>query len=202
MDQLPSSPPARPSPPAIVAVPAGSVLVKLRTAHPSNYSRRLRPRTQAIALHATDGHEGTRKDDDVAAMFAGPLAKPRSCTWVVDADSITRCVPPVMTAWHCGHTGNARCEGVELCGLAKQSRAEWFDEMSLRTLCIAARLVAMRCTEYEIDPVFVNAEQLRNGYRGITTHAEISLAWHESDHDDPGPHFPMDEFIAAVRAAL
>lgn len=201
MTQTPSFPPdTRPALPALLAAP--SVWIKRRLAHPTNYSRRLRPRTQGIVLHATDGHEGVRKDDDVAAMFAGLLPKPRSCTWVVDADSVTQCVPPTMTAWHCGHTGNARFEGVEICGRAKQTREEWFDEISLRTLANAARLCADRCRHYGIAPVFVDSELLRDGHRGITTHAEIAKAWHETKHTDPGPHFPLKEFLRAVQIAL
>lgn len=159
-------------------------------------------RTQLIVVHATDGHEGTRKDDDVAAMFGSILVRPRSAHFVVDADSVTQCVPPTMTAWHCGTTGNARGEGIELCGRAKQSRAEWFDELSLRTLNIAARLIATRCVATGVPAVFVDSELIKDGYRGITTHAEVTKAWGESKHTDPGPHFPMHELVRAVVQAL
>ncbi len=193
--------PDRPASPAIVAVSAGALWLKKRHAHPSNYGRRVRPRTQFITLHCTDGHEGPQKDGDVAAMFAGILAKPRSCTYVVDTDSVTECVPPNLTAWHCGHTGNARSEGIELCGRANQTREQWFDALSLPMLNIAARLVAERCKVHSIPIRFVDSELLREGLRGITTHAEVSRAWGESRHTDPGPNFPMQEFIAAALAA-
>lgn len=196
--QTPSSPHS-PAPPVIVAAP--KLFIKRRDAHPSNYSRqKVRTRTQAIVLHATDGHEGLSKAEDVSAMFARPLSEPRSCTFVVDTDSVVQCVPVQLVAWHCGHTGNATTEGVELCGLAKQSREDWLDELSLPMLCLAARLVAERCAMYGIPPVFVDAFGLRNRYRGITTHAEVSKAWNESNHTDPGKYFPLAEFIAAVAA--
>lgn len=202
MDQiLPAPPPVTRSASPIIAVAASKVLIHTRLAHPTNYSQRPRAITQAIALHATDGHEGLSKDTDAAAMFAGILVKPRSCHYVVDADSVTQCVPAKMTAWHCGRTGNARTEGVELCGFAKQTREQWLDEMSLRTLCIAASVVAARCRENSLPIIFVNAAALVAGVRGITTHAEISKAWHETNHTDPGAGFPLADFIAAVQHA-
>lgn len=158
--------------------------------------------TQGVVLHATDGHEGPHKAEDVAAMFAGLLAKPRSCTFVADTDSVVQCVPPQLTAYHCGHTGNARFEGVELCGFAKQTRAEWLDALSLPMLNRAARLVASRCAALSIEPVFIDRAMIRAGHRGITTHAEIGYAFGESKHTDPGPHFPLRDFLDAVRAAM
>jgi hypothetical protein len=174
------------------------------TAHAANYKRQVRPITQAIVIHATDGHEGPRKAEDVAAMFARkPEPKrERSCTFVVDTDSIVQCVPPDLRAYHCGSTGNVRCEGVELCGFARQTREEWLDALSLPMLCLAARLVAERCRARDLPVEFVDRVGLRAGRRGITTHLEVSHAWQESRHTDPGPHFPLAEFIAAVKAAL
>lgn len=135
-------------------------------------------------------------------MFARLQAKPRSCHFVNDSNSLVQCVPPTLTAYHCGHTGNMRCEGLELCGFAKQTTAEWLDALSLPTLCIAARHVAKRCAIHGIEPTFVDYVGLRKGARGVTTHKEISLAWGESDHTDPGPHFPMPEFLRAVQLAM
>lgn len=180
---------------------SAGLLIRQITAHSTNYSRRVRDTTQAIVLHATDGHEGPTKAEDVAAMFSRPLPKSRSCTFVGDTDSVLQCVPPSLTAYHCGHTGNSRTEGVELCGFAKQTRAQWLDELSLPMLNRCARLVAQRCAANGIPPTFVDRVMLRSGYRGITTHLEVSHAWFESKHTDPGPHFPLAEFIEAVRLA-
>lgn len=135
-------------------------------------------------------------------MFSKPLAKSRSCTFVVDTDSIVQCVPAHLTAYHCGHTGNMRFEGVEFCGRANQTREQWLDALSLPMLCLAARLLASRCAANSIEPVFVDRTGLRAGLRGITTHAEISYAFGESKHWDPGPAFPLREFLDAVRAAM
>jgi len=198
-------PAARPQPPplpgtvaTIVALPP-PIAIKQRLASHRNYSAAVRLTTQAIVLHCTDGCEGASKDDDVAAMFAaGDLAKRRSCHYVVDADSVTRCVPDALTAWHCGKHGNAVAIGIELCGRASQTRAQWLDGFSLPTLQIAARLVADLCAVHGVPPVVLDSEGLRTGRRGITTHASVSAAWGETTHTDPGEGFPLADFVAAV----
>lgn len=187
--------------PKIVAVP-GPLMIKRQPAHPSNFSAHPRLSPGIIVLHCTDGHEGYTKDDDVAAMFGRVLDKPRSSHYVIDADSCTRCVPDLMTAWHCGHTGNALGIGIELCGGASQTRAEWLDTQSLATLNIAARLIADLCHGYNIAPRVVNVRDLLAGRSGITTHSIVSVAWKESSHHDPGPGFPLGALVMAVRRDL
>lgn len=189
----------------IVIVPAPMPLrIKSKPADPANYSKVRRERVQFICLHATDGVEGPRKDDDEAAAIAKPLAhgKEQSFHYVVDSDSATRCVPDLLTAWHAKRTGNLRSIGVEICGRANQTRAQWADPVSLATLGIAVRLVADLCQEHALPTCYLDADQLRLGARGISTHAQVSVAWKESNHWDPGPHFPMTEFVAAVKHCL
>jgi N-acetyl-anhydromuramyl-L-alanine amidase AmpD len=191
-------------PPAIVASPKPLALTQV-PAHRQNYSRTVRTPT-LIVLHCTDGCEGGgATDTNVAAMFARPFPpgqKKRSAHYVVDADSCTACVPDLCMAWHCGHHGNAVGLGIELCGKASQTRREWLDGPSLATLNTAARLCADLCDLYQIPPALTNTRDLLAGKGGITTHSFVSEAWHESDHWDPGPGFPLGAFVVAVRAAV
>ncbi|HEY2736224.1 MAG TPA: peptidoglycan recognition family protein [Polyangiales bacterium] len=196
------SPPPLPAVPVIVAVDA-PLVIKERPAHRANFSSLQRPRTQFITIHCTGGHEGFRAGDPVAAMFADPMLTPhRSAHYVIDAGSATRCVPDMLTAWHGGHHANQLSIGVELCGSASQSRAQWLDDASLRTLNIAARAVAGLCAVHKIPPQVVNDRGLVNGMQGITTHSFVSQAWHESDHYDPGSGFPLGAFVIAVAKAM
>lgn len=193
-------PPALPEPRIVVP---DEITLCYMPAHLSNYSRVVRT-PSLIVLHATQGCEGKTKDADVAAMFSRPFPpgqKKRSAHYAVDADSATRSVSDEMTAWHCGHHGNARGIGIELCGMANQTRAEWFDELSLATMQVAARLVADLCARWRIPAVVVNERALVAGESGITTHAFVSAAWHETNHYDPGAGFPLGSFVAAVAAA-
>lgn len=195
------SPPPLPAVPVIVAVP--SITIRERPAHWRNFSSSPRTVTQAIVMHCTDGCEGNRQDDNVAAMFADPALTPhRSAHYVVDSDSVTRCVPDMHRAWHGGHTANAGTIGIELCGRAAQTRDEWLDGPSMATLSIAARLVADLCTKFGIPAVVVNDRGLLAGSRGITTHSFVSLAWKQSNHHDPGVAFPLGSFVVAVAKAM
>lgn len=190
--------------PELVAAP-GPLVIKRVPAHATNYHPTRAAKIAFIVLHSTEGHEGFKQDDNVAHMFSKPFVlpqKPRSAHYVVDSDSVTQCVPDAATAWHCGRSGNKLGLGIELCGTAKQTRLEWLDDLSLPMLAIAARLIADKCREFQLPVRFVNAAALHRGERGITTHAEVAAAWRETNHSDPGVHFPMDQLLAAVATAL
>jgi N-acetyl-anhydromuramyl-L-alanine amidase AmpD len=195
-------PPPIPAPePAIVAA-TGPLTIKARPAAVTNYAR-VRQIPRRIIIHCTDGHEGFKKDDDVAAMFADPALRPkRSAHYIVDTDSVTQSVPDIFRAYHCGPTGNLASIGVELCGRASQSRREWFDAMSLPMLQLAARLVAELCRRHSIPCVVVGPRGLVLGEAGITTHSYVADAWHETKHHDPGPGFPLAAFVRAAAAAM
>lgn len=189
-------------PPLLLVAARGPLVIKLRAAHKRNYGPKPRRITQFLTLHCTEGHEGLRKDDDVAAMFArADLAKPRSCHYVNDSDSVTRCLDEMAVGWHCGTTGNSRSIGIEFCGRARQSQAEWLDELSRPMLAIGARLIREICDRHGLPLNFLDAAALSAGLRGVTTHAEVSKAWHESTHTDPGPNFPIEMLLSAARRA-
>lgn len=177
--------------------------IKSWPAHRNNYQYARPDRViRFIVIHCTDGHEGKNKDEAVAAMFAQrDLFPRRSCHYAVDADSATKCVDDDSVAWQCGRTGNLYGLGVEICGFARQTRAEWLDDVSRATLGIAARLTYELCRQYRLPLVMLDAAALKTGAPGITTHAAISAAWKETSHTDPGKFFPTDMFMRAVVAA-
>lgn len=187
--------------PLIVA--AATIRMKVLLAHQANYSRTKRMKIDNIVIHATHGAEGANKDYDAAFEISKPLpkGKERSFHYVVDSDSATRCVPDVYVAWHARRTANARSIGVELCGSADQTRSQWTDAVSMATLEIAARLVADLCKTHNIPTVLCRPQDLVADQRGITTHQFCSQAWKQSDHYDPGPNFPLIEFVEAVANA-
>jgi hypothetical protein len=169
----------------------------------ARHFRRGQRRSPAIwvVLHATHGGEGLRKAEDAGHMFATlPLAGPKkSAHCCVDTDSVVQCVPWECEAYHGGPTANQFGEGVELCGSADQTLAQWLDALSLPMLSIAANIVRWRCSELRIPMVFRTATDLRSHVAGVTTHREISRAFpQDTTHYDPGPHFPIDAFMAAV----
>lgn len=209
VDERQQPPPVPPD--AVRIVPVAKPLVpRIRIAHARNFSAAVRPYSRNVVLHTVECRPSTHADDDVAAMFADANLKTpegqkivrRSAHYVVDADSATCCVPEALTAWHCGKHGNAIGIGVEIAARAAQTRAEWLSGDSLRTLCVAARLVADICKRNRIPVQNVTSAGLRAGTPGITTHYAVGGAWGETSHTDPGPSFPLGDFIAAVVLAM
>jgi len=200
-----------PRPAAVVAAPPNPIVAVSALPHiafvPAAWYRTGRRRERAfwVVLHCTAGAEGKRKAEDCAHMLANipPRAqggKPRSAHLVIDTDSCVQCVPFECEAWHCGGHGNRLGEGIELRGSDKQTRAQWLDAQSLPMLAIAAHVVRWRCDELQIPVEFCDAAALRAERPGVTTHAEVSRAFpQDTSHYDPGPHFPLQELLAAAR---
>lgn len=61
-----------------------------------------------------------------------------------------------------------------------------------------AVLTAQLCVDYNLPPVFLSPKQLRAGKRGVTTHDNVSKAWRQSTHWDPG-WWPRRMFMRRVR---
>ena len=121
--------------------------------------------------------------------------------FAVDADSITQSVLEHDVAWH-APGANATGIGIEMTGRARQTATEWADPFSMAMLARCARLVADLCNRWGIPAVFVPADALVRGVRGITTHMQVSIAWRKSSHTDPGPSFDIPGFIDLVRREI
>lgn len=62
-----------------------------------------------------------------------------------------------------------------------------------------AQLTAELVVYYQLPPVWLSPRRLRRGDRGVTSHANVTLAWNESSHWDPG-WWPRRRFMRMVRA--
>lgn len=98
----------------------------------------------------------------------------------------------------------------ELCGTA-QTRAQWLDEASDRTLTNAARQMARDCKKYKIPVRRLTVPQTRgdwynfpSGPMGFVGHIDCTLAYPEDggDHTDPGANFPWDILLSRVQKFL
>jgi N-acetyl-anhydromuramyl-L-alanine amidase AmpD len=158
-----------------------------------------------IVLHCMEYPETATSAEWCADFFAGRrgmTAPKASAHYCVDADSIVCCVRDDMIAWH-APGANRYSIGIEHGGYARQTRLQWLDDYSLSMLHLSARLTAHLCREKRIPVRFLQAEQLRRGAPGITTHAEVTRAWPEKgSHWDPGPHFPINDYLAWVNEAM
>ena len=154
-----------------------------------------------IVIHSMEAPEKPGTAERVARWFAGSNAPQASAHYCVDAISIWQCVKDSDIAWH-APGANHNGIGVELAGYAMQSSRDWLDEYSSDMLRRAAVLVADLCEDYQIPVIEVTAEQLKLGMHGVTTHANVTNGLNNGKgHWDPGPHFPMGQFLELVRTA-
>lgn len=154
-----------------------------------------------IVLHTIEIVEIAAAAERCAQYFA-TVAKPQvSAHYCVDSDSIVQCVPEADTAFT---APGANHDGIhiEMAGFARQTAAEWADPYSVAMLDRTAALVAGLCRRHNLPPQLVDASGLLGGAKGITTHGDVSKAFRKSNHTDPGPAFPMQAFLAAVRINL
>jgi len=142
-----------------------------------------------IVLHDTEG--GTDAAN-IAAYFFNPESKVSVHLVVDDEGACYRCVADDHSAWGAG-AANPRALQIELVAplgaASKWSEEDWGSHETL--LEIAAAHVAHWCELYSIPTQFVNAEGLKAGQRGITTHHEVSRAF-GGTHFDPGEGFPIE----------
>jgi hypothetical protein len=92
--------------------------------------------------------------------------------------------------------------GIEHAGRAAQTGRDWSDAYSTSMLDRSATLVAELCRRYEIPVTWLDAVELKAGKRGITTHKAVTDAFKRGSHWDPGQGFPVERYLALVRAAL
>jgi hypothetical protein len=150
-----------------------------------------------IVIHDMEMPEKPDTAEACANFFAGAGAPQASAHFCVDNDSIVQCVKLMDIAWH-APGANHQGIGIEHAGYAKQSTGDWSDDFSEKMLSVSAALTADLCKQFNVPHAFVGAADLLKGVRGITTHGQVSQAWHQSDHTDPGPNFPMQHYIDLV----
>ena len=152
-----------------------------------------------VVMHTMEIRE--RNDAaEICARWFRTKASQVSAHYCVDSNTVVQCVREKDIAWH-ARGGNTTSIGVELAGFARQNAEDWADAYSNAVLRRAASLVADVCRRRRIPVRWLVADDLVAGRRGITGHVEVSRAFRKSDHWDPGPAFPIDGFLARVRAA-
>lgn len=145
-----------------------------------------------IVLH--DEESSTARS--AASYFQNPDCG-GSAHLAVDDKECYRCLPNSAVAW--GAPGaNLYGFHIEQAGFARWSTVIW--KSHLNTLKRAAYKTAYHCKLFGIPTVWVDAEGLRAGKPGVTTHAECSKAFlPKGGHTDPGPGWPRPVFMWLVR---
>jgi N-acetyl-anhydromuramyl-L-alanine amidase AmpD len=149
-----------------------------------------------VVIHDMEAPEKGDTAESTAAYFQR-ITTPASAHYCIDNNSIVQCVHEGDVAYHAPpNTGSI---GLEHAGYANQSMTDWLDDYGKQMLDVSAALTADICKRYSIPIQYIDAAGLLAGKHGITTHAQVSQAWHQSDHSDPGPNFPMAQYLDMIR---
>jgi N-acetyl-anhydromuramyl-L-alanine amidase AmpD len=157
-----------------------------------------------IVIHAMEYPERVGAADWCARYFAGEKAPQASAHACVDAGQVIQCVPWDRVAWH-APGANRFGIGIEHAGFSNQTVAEWQDAFGMAMLGLSSQLVAQLCVKFTIPVDFLDAAELLaagDKASGITTHAQVNLAFKKSDHMDPGRGFPMGDYLKLVSAQV
>lgn len=151
----------------------------------------LSAQSRALRRMRADAHRAA-----TGGYFQSPEAG-GSTQLVVGEDGIFRCVPDDVI---CAGAPPLNDTGlhIEIVGRAAWSREQWLERDT--TLLHAAVCVAAWCRAYDIpsNMILEPGGLLVPGAAGITTHRAVSLAWHQSDHLDPGANFPYDRLMVLL----
>lgn len=173
----------------------------MRFVQARNYTRGRTSSIDVLVIHTMENKENPDSAENIANWFAGSSAPEASAHYCIDANSVIRCVRDEDVAWHApgaNHDGI----GFEHAGTARQTGRDWEDEFSRAMLARSANLVAEKCAQYKIPPVWLYPADLQAGRRGITSHNNVSKAFGRSTHWDPGEGFNVQRYLRLVRKNL
>lgn len=161
-------------------------------------------RVTRVVIHCTDPSSLEYPAASRAGQAAGTAryfaqgsgGRNASAHYVVDVAAEFHTLADDVKAYHA--PPNAGSVGIEICGRAKYSRAQWLSPQVWPAVLRAAARTRELCDRHGVPRTRVGPAQLRAGAGGVCGHVDVSLAWHETDHTDPGPGFPWDKFMAAV----
>jgi N-acetyl-anhydromuramyl-L-alanine amidase AmpD len=158
-------------------------------------------RIDYIVIHDMEMAEKGDTAESCARFFASlPPERKASAHYCVDNNSIVQGVREQDIAYHA--PPNTHSLGVEHAGFARQTREQWLDDYGRKMLTLSAGLVAELLAKYDLPAQFLSPEDLKAGKRGVTTHRNVSKAFGQTSHTDPGPDFPVAWYMDRVRAAL
>jgi N-acetyl-anhydromuramyl-L-alanine amidase AmpD len=135
----------------------------------------------------------------IAAYFRTTVTTPSSAHYVVDPGEVVQVTYDSVEAYHA--PPNIHSLGVELCDPQTGKDGRWAYPAHEAMLHHAAELVAQLCAAYGVPVVRVGSAGLLSGRHGICGHVDVSNAWRQTTHTDPGDAFPWPHFMDLVRAA-
>lgn len=159
----------------------------------------LRP-CKRIVIHGTTGARSCRPGyARIIARYFQTTDRDASAQYVVDPAEVVQCVGDHTVAY--GAPPNEDVIHVELCDPVEGPLSRWNGKNHRAMLRRAARLVAELCLAYDVPVTRRYVTGLKLGRRGICGHVDVSKAWGQTSHWDPGA-FPWRRFMRLVRAEV
>ncbi|MFF4417110.1 N-acetylmuramoyl-L-alanine amidase [Streptosporangium sp. NPDC001559] len=157
-----------------------------------------------IVIHATCpgvGYPAASKKGAASgtAKYFQMVSSGGSAHYVYDSSRDEQhCVPDRVIAWHA--PPNSRSIGIEICGEATYTRQQWLSPEVWPAVEEAAARTRELCLRFDLPMRKLSVAQVRAGAEGVCGHVDVSAAFRQTDHSDPGPNFPWSEFMGLVNA--
>lgn len=166
----------------------------------ANYGARRTGPVRGEVLHTPQTGEGQDTAIGVANYFASGKTQGSTHTVVdggTNGDNIIQCVYDSFVCHGAPGANHDRLH-VEMAGRAEQTRAQWLDDYSKRTMEFAANVTAQHALKFGFPIRRIGPGDLRLGAKGICDHADVRDAFGKTTHWDVGEGFPWDWFLAAA----
>lgn len=134
---------------------------------------------------------------NVARYFRDTVTRPSSAHVIVDPGEAVQVVYDSWVAYHA--PPNPGSIGIELCDPMTGPASRWDDENHRRMLRNAAIVVARYCLSENIPPWKIGPAKVAENRKGVCGHADVSVAFGQTNHTDPGTGFPWRKFMRQVR---
>lgn len=166
-----------------------------------NFTSASRVAFRLIVIHTMENSEKPGTAHGVAAWFGSVAAPQASAHLCVDAVEVWGCVHEKDVAW-AAPGANRDGYHIEHAGRAAQTGEQWADAYSMAMLRLSAKSAADIAQRYAIPTVWLSVEEVIAGAKGFCGHHEITMAYHKSNHTDPGTNFPREQYLDMVRDEL
>jgi len=177
------------------------------TGPPANYSDGNNKPIKRIVIHSTVSPCVPGGARMISRLFRDGLVD-GSAHYVIDPGEVVQSAFDSVICWHA--PPNAHSIGNEMCDIpgprpndptarkALRRSWRWIQPNQRKMLHNTARLTARQCLAWHIPIHFLTVKETRAGMWGITTHANVSKAFGQSTHWDPG-FWPRRRFMRLVR---
>jgi hypothetical protein len=152
-----------------------------------------------LVVHCTAGADA--KGARGTARYFASSAATGSAHEVIDPKEVIICAYDDVVCWHA--PPNPHSKGYELaCSLSNGGKGHWALASHQAMLRLLAKEVARDAVKYSIPVRHLTVAQVKANEAGICGHVDVTNAFHQSSHTDPGPYFPWSQFIPMVAAEV